>query len=248
MREGRQRRARRSLTVALGGVASFVAASAPDVVQAVQRETYEDVARAAGRPSTDEGERVSVVVEYLPEQTSLSLLTRSARSEVKVDMSLRSAEEFLSATREVIEGGALVKGDVVRRVGRQLEIESREDGRTDRKTIALPTGPLAVDASLLLFFRPFIEAGMDARRVFMVDFSGRSITVELRRRGIESVSVPAGVFRCHALEVVVRFLLFRAVITYWVTADAPHFLVKHVGKRGPFARTTVTELTGWRAQ
>jgi len=204
-------------------------------------ERYAYVEHPAGRPAGGDAARVSLVVEHQPEGTQLSLVTLSARSEEAIVVSLL-AQEFATATRERRNGGVLVARESVRRAGDHVEIESHEGERVERKSVRLGDAPLAVDASLLLLFRDFVDAAPESSRVFMVDFSGRSITVDLRKRGTESVNVPAGTFRCHKLEVVVRFLVFEAVITYWVSVEAPHFLVKHVGKRGPFTRTTVTEL------
>jgi hypothetical protein len=220
---------------------SWSTAAALDEPALAALENYAYVEHPAGRPAGGDADRLSLVVEHRPGRTLLSLVTLSARSEEAVVVSLLS-QGFATATRETRHKGVLVARQVVRRDGDRVEIESHEGERVERKDVRLADAPLAVDASLLLFFRSFVEAAPDECRVFMVDFSGRSISVNLRKRGTEYVSVPAGTFQCHKLEVVVRFLIFEAVITYWVSVEAPHFLVKHVGKRGPFTRTTVTEL------
>jgi len=227
----------------IGGFVALMTMWQPFTAEPIDREEYAYVAHAHGHAATADSDRIAMIVERFGEETRLSLVTHSKESEERIAVSLRPPGELSHAVREVFEDGALGKRQVVRRVGRRVQIESYEDGRVERNAIALPTAPLAVDASLLLLLRPFVESDETSRRVFMVDFSGRNITVELRKRGLEDVAVPAGRFRCHKVEVVVRFLVFKAVIRYWLAAKAPHFLVKHVGKRGPFSRTTVTELT-----
>jgi hypothetical protein len=99
-----------------------------------------------------------------------------------------------------------------------------------------------VDGSLLLLFRSFPFDRSVTWFLFMVDFSGASITVELRQAGVESVIVPAGTFECYRMDVVVGIPLLRPRIIYWVTKKAPHFLVKSIGKRGPFTDSYETFL------
>ncbi|MGA2332669.1 MAG: hypothetical protein ABSG75_13005 [Syntrophales bacterium] len=76
----------------------------------------------------------------------------------------------------------------------------------------------------------------------MVDFTGYTITVEVQLAGTEMIAVPVGTFACYRMEVIVGISLLRPRVIYWVTKDAPHFLVKNVGKRGPFTDTYITTL------
>jgi hypothetical protein len=76
----------------------------------------------------------------------------------------------------------------------------------------------------------------------MADWSHRTVDVDVRDRGIETIAVPAGTFACHRMEVTVRVLMFRPKITFWITVDAPHVLVQHRGKRGPFTPVFETRL------
>ncbi|HET6461422.1 MAG TPA: hypothetical protein VFG29_11640 [Syntrophales bacterium] len=52
----------------------------------------------------------------------------------------------------------------------------------------------------------------------------------------------AGTFDCYKMEVTVEIPIFRPHIIYWVTKKEPHFLVKSVGRRGPFTRYYATFL------
>ena len=117
------------------------------------------------------------------------------------------------------------------------------EGKIDEAEREVPEGtPVAADVSLLHLMRSF-PFGTDAVwSVFMADFSGSFVSVSITNAGTESVSVPAGVFLCHRMDVAVKILFFRPRITFWLSAEPPHFLVKHRGKRGPFTRTYATEL------
>jgi hypothetical protein len=101
---------------------------------------------------------------------------------------------------------------------------------------------LAVDLSLLYQMR-FFPFGKSAEwRVFMADFSGHFITVSIRDRGVERITVPAGAFECYRMEAAVGLFFLKTKIIYWLTTNPPHFLVKHQGKRGPFTKTYITVL------
>jgi hypothetical protein len=80
------------------------------------------------------------------------------------------------------------------------------------------------------------------REVFMADWSRRTVDVDVREKGVETVEVPAGTFECYRMEVVVKVLVFRPRITFWIATAPPHFLVRHRGRRGPFTPTFVTTL------
>lgn len=111
------------------------------------------------------------------------------------------------------------------------------------KTIEIPANRiLAVDASLLILLRFFPFETDQQWEVFMVDFSGFSTTVTVRQAAVETVATPAGAFECYRMEVVVGVPILRPKITYWITKGAPHFLVSHQGKRGPFTSSYVTTL------
>ena len=206
------------------------------------REEYRYEARPAAHPTRGEPTRVILAIDHAPGDTRLSLVTTSRDSTEEIRMAIAPPHSFQRATRRIRKREALVQHDEVWRDGERVWMESRRGDNVARKSVSLPDLPFAVDASLLLFGRSFVESDLTEQRVFMADFSRHSITILLRKRGLEVVTVPAGTFACHKLEVVVRFLIFKAVITYWVSAEPPHFLVKHVGRRSPFARTTVTQL------
>lgn len=115
------------------------------------------------------------------------------------------------------------------------------------KSLTIPNEyPLAVDASLLILLRSFPFDTETEWNVFMVDFSGASITVSVHQAGVEGVFTPEGIFDCYKMEVVVNVPLLRPKITYWLAKKSPHFLVKQRGKRGPFTASYITSLVSMR--
>jgi hypothetical protein len=104
---------------------------------------------------------------------------------------------------------------------------------------------LAVDGSLLALLRFFPFDTGKKWDLFMVDFSGYSITVTVSQEGREKITVPAGEFECYRLVVVVNLPLLKPKITYWLRTRKPNFLVKHVGKRGPFTPSYTTFLVSF---
>jgi hypothetical protein len=105
---------------------------------------------------------------------------------------------------------------------------------------------MAVDASLLGMLRSFPFEKNKAWDLFMIDFSQRSIRVTVRQSAIDTIEVPAGKFECYRMEVTINLFLFHPKITYWISKQEPHFLVKHHGKRGPFTPTYDTALVWWK--
>jgi hypothetical protein len=122
-------------------------------------------------------------------------------------------------------------------------VERHTEGGIKRKEHRLPLDKeLAVDGSLLVLLRffPFDEGRK--WNLFMVDFSGYSITVTILQEGREKIAVPAGEFECYRLATVVNIPVLKPRITYWLSTQKPNFLVKHQGKRGPFTSSYTTSL------
>jgi len=127
----------------------------------------------------------------------------------------------------------------VRRQGEHIIIENARKRRVRK----IPEGlPVAADGSLLILFRRLIDRGAQATDVFMVDFTGVTVTAGIRFTGTERIEVPAGSFDCHRIEVSLRIPLLRPKVIFWLAKEQPHFMVKHQGKRGPFSRTYTTSL------
>jgi hypothetical protein len=122
-------------------------------------------------------------------------------------------------------------------------VERSWRGTQKRKEYILPEDKqLAVDSSLLVLLRSFPFNKNEEWKIFMIDFSQYSVKVTVRQSGTEPVTVPAGTFDCYRIEVIVNFFIFRPRITYWLSKERPHFLVKHSGKRGPFTPSYIASL------
>ena len=175
-------------------------------------------------------------IEYASGTTSIETVEEIT---IKTDRSGR----FLHGKRRINTPG---KQPAQERIWRDQDRAYLEQGPGNEKRATgydLPVDkPLAVDGSLLLLLRSFpFDTGLEWK-VFMIDFSGYTVTVTVRQVGVERVSVPAGTFDCYRIEVVPQLFLFKPVLTYWLARAKPHFLVKNIGKRGPFTATYVTSL------
>jgi len=208
------------------------------------RERYAYLAHPRQDDSADKREQSTAEIETRGTEIIYRYDIRTAQGRETGWIATGPEAEFQRAWREVWKKDALVEADTLYVDGQRLMVERREGDETKTKVIDLPADkPLAVDASLLLFFRHLPFESRDAREVFMVDFSQHTVTVDVRSRGLETVEVPAGTFACHHVEVTVKVFVFRPKIHFWLSADPPHFLVKHSGKRGPFTPTFSTVLT-----
>jgi len=147
----------------------------------------------------------------------------------------------IRSTRQRLDGP--VQEEKIWRGRHRLVVERHTEGGTKRKEHRLPVGKeLAVDGSLLALLRffPFDEG--KKWNLFMVDFSGYSITVTILQEGREKIAVPAGEFECYRLATVVNIPVLKPKITYWLSTQKPNFLVKHQGRRGPFTSSYITSL------
>ena len=148
-----------------------------------------------------------------------------------------ASRRFSPAQRETITAEKIWREDKKAYLKKGME-----PGGTVR-SFDLPTDKFfAVDGSLLVLLRGFPFGRGEAWPIYMVDFSGSSVTVTLRQTGIESITVPAGTFDCYRIEVTVEIPIFRPRVIYWVTKKEPHFLVKSIGSRGPFTRSYAISL------
>jgi hypothetical protein len=126
-------------------------------------------------------------------------------------------------------------------------VERATEGEMKRKEHRLrPDRELAVDGSLLALLRFFPFGEEKVWNLFMVDFSGYSISVMVQQEGGEKITVPAGEFECYRLVLVVNIPILKPRITYWLWTQKPHFLVKHQGKRGPFTPSYTTSLVSFQ--
>ena len=162
--------------------------------------------------------------------------------EIKIKM--KPNGEFISGIRKISnQSRKIMNRDENIKDGDKLYMKSYSDRKKKIKENKIPKDKLlAIDASLLVLLRSFPFNENKIWDVFMVDFSRYSVTVNIQQTGVENVVVPAGEFECYCIEVVVNFFIIHPKIKYWITKKKPHFLVKHVGKRGPFTLNYITTL------
>ncbi len=127
------------------------------------------------------------------------------------------------------------------RSGNRIYLENLSKGTTKVVTVPEGTEP-ALDGSVLLLLRPFLGSQDPSRDFFLLSFSGKSIKVNIRNTGLESVSVPAGTFECYRVEINAPVLFLNTRINVWLAKDAPHYLIKQQGKKGPFTASYTTAL------
>ena len=203
-----------------------------------ERYRYEAVPLGAG-----DANRESIEMEIREDRQGLRYRsrTRTPRGREEIEIEADPAGIVQSA-RQTITGEHRSEGVTLRRKAGGIRLIG-DRGENAERTFAVPLGKtLAVDGSLLLLIRRFPFGQRAVSPLFMVDFSGASVTVELSEAGLETVTVPAGTFACYRMEVTVDIPILHPRLLYWVTKRPPHFLVRSVGKRGPFTPSYETTL------
>ncbi len=150
----------------------------------------------------------------------------------------RAEKSSISSNESAITRWTIIpQGDSVsmeRRIGDKIKTVSDD----------YPTNmPLVVDSSLVLATRHMLAAGIKTQDVFVADFSQHTIGVHIQTLTNESVTVPAGTFICTKVMATIKIPLFRPTINFWLTSQPPYFLVKHIGRRGPFMPLLTSVLT-----
>ena len=206
-----------------------------------EKYRYESIA-SEGETRRKEWDEVELVkenggIEYISKTTSPEKIE-------KITIHTDPGGRFISglkATSSLRDGS--LRRDKVWTADRKVYVESGTGEEKKRKEHELPQDvPLAVDGSLLVLLRFFPFDQGKEWKVFMVDFSGHSITGTIRQAGIEKVVVPAGEFECYRMEIVVDLLIFHPKVINWISTRKPNFLVKYEGKRGPFTPYYITTL------
>jgi hypothetical protein len=197
-------------------------------------------------PNNKAAEQEHISMYFSRNDNKLRCATRieTARTLETAMIEMKDDGTFISAVRRLgpIDGGKVGTNKIWRAGDKVLfgRDSTVPEGVVERD---IPNAtPLAVDASLLVLMRHFPFDTQTTQTVFMADFSGKTVSVLLHDAGLENISVPAGDFQCHRMEVIVDTFLIKPRITYWLSVAGPHFLVKHSGKRGPFTPAYTTSL------
>ncbi len=190
-----------------------------------------------------------IAIEFEERGRQVEYISRGISPEGTEEITIYTDPEgnFISGTRSMVDPlGKRVRQERVWRADHKAYLEtSAGKGGKERKYDLAQGSVLAVDGSLLVLLRSFPFNEGKEWDIFMIDFSGYSITVTVKMGGMETIIVPAGEFECYRMEVAVHIPILRPKIIYWLSKMKPHFLVKHQGKRGPFTATYLTSLVSF---
>lgn len=170
----------------------------------------------------------------------------SSDSLEEISIQMDKEARFVSGIRSTRQSPEPVQQERIWRDRQKVVVERYKEGAIKRKEHRLPPDKeLAADGSLLALLRFFPFDAGKRWNLFMVDFSGYSITVTVFQEGRERITVPAGDFECYRMVTVVNIPVLKPKITYWLWTQKPNFLVKHQGKRGPFTPSYTTSLVSF---
>jgi hypothetical protein len=183
-------------------------------------------------------------IDHDDSQTTFTMKSVSKKEVESITIELDAGDNFISGSRNVLDpsGKSKFEGTMWRKLQTVYARRRSGKGLKTREFSHPKNKSLAVDGSLLLLLRSFPFDQNRELKLFMVDFSQRSVSGTVRQAGVETIRVKAGEFECYRMEVIIHAFVFRPKITYWITKMEPHFLVKHRGKLGPFTKTYITQL------
>jgi hypothetical protein len=194
-------------------------------------------------PAGNAAEKEDVAMEFATDTSGVTCFSRTVakRGVTEIRATTDAKGEAVAVSKQARKADGTLYEDVdITRNSREALLSNKTKNRSKSYDLQ-PDKDFAVDASLLILMRFFPFDQDLSRRIFMIDFSGHSVFVNLRQTAVEKITVPAGTFECYRMEVVVQILIFRPKIIYWIAKENPHFLVKSIGKQGPF--TPVYEIS-----
>jgi hypothetical protein len=190
-------------------------------------------------------EEIELTLSFEEDSSAYASTMVSAKSDERITVKMTKEGNLISGLRSLrrsLEGPAEEK---IWRDGKTAYVQ--QTSGTDKKTIQMdiPEGrTLAVEGSLLVLLRFFPYDSATRWDLFMIDFSGKSVTATARQTGIERITVPAGEFSCYRMEMLIHVFILNPTIICWVTTEKPHFVVKYVAKRSLFSPKYITTLIG----
>ena len=206
-------------------------------------ETYRYGAVAAGK-ETDK-EEIELALSFEEDSSAYVSTIVSAKSDERITIKMTEEGNLISGTRSLRRGPGGPSEERIWRDGKTAYVEQTSGSDRKIKHLDIPEGKtLALQGSLLVLLRFFPYDSTTRWELFMIDFSGRSVTATARQAGIERITVPAGEFSCYRMEVLVHTFILKPTIVCWVTTEKPHFVVKNEGKRGIFTPKYITTLIG----
>ena len=206
-------------------------------------ETYHYEAVPIGKEN--DKEEIELALSFEEDSSEYVSTIVSEKSDERITIKMTKEGNLISGTRSLRRGPKGPVEEKIWRDGNAAYVE--QTSGTNKKTVRLDIpegGTLALEGSLLVLLRFFPYDSATQWELFMIDFSGRSVTATARQAGIEGITVPAGEFSCYRMEVLVHTFILKPTIVCWVTMEKPHFVVKNEGKRGIFTPKYITTLIG----
>jgi hypothetical protein len=239
------------LGIALLALSSFPgSASVEDNQEEMARGSNTEKYRYQAIPVDHQTSGKEVIeIEFIEAERGIEYHSRviATGSFEEISIHLDKEARFISGMRSILQPpDTPVRQERIWRDRQKVFVEKDTDGGFRKKEHQLPRDKeLAVDGSLLAMLKLFPFNEGKVWNLFMVDFSGYSITVTVRQEGREKISVPAGEFECYRLVTEVNIPVLKPRITYWLWTQKPHFMVKQEGKRGPFTPSYITSLVSF---
>jgi len=215
-----------------------------DANSSQNREIYRYEAVPVKSRGASNRKSIVMSIGHTDSQTTFTMKSISSKEVESISIELDADGNFISGVRNVSHpsGKSKFEGTMWRKQKTVYARRRSGKGLKTREFSQPKNKALAVDGSLLLLLRSFPFDQNRESKLFMVDFSQRSVSGKVRQAGVETIRVKAGEFECYRMEVIIHAFVFRPKITYWITKMEPHFLVKHRGKLGPFTQTYITQL------
>ncbi len=209
-----------------------------------KRERYRYEAVPEGSQEASRKKAIEMNIDSADSQTIFTMKSTSAKEVEYIRLELDAENNFVSGIRNVTHPSGKPKSESsILRKQQTVYVKRVSGKRKKTREYDLPKKKsLVVDGSLLLLLRSFPFDQNKEWKLFMIDFSQKSVSGVIRQAGVDTIRVKAGEFECYRMELIVHVFVFRPKITYWISKMEPHFLVKHRGKIGPFTRTYVTQL------
>jgi hypothetical protein len=156
-------------------------------------ETYRYTALAASEEN--DKEEIELTFSFEEDSAAYASTIVSAKSDERITIKMTKEGNLISGARSLLRSRKGSIEEKIWRDGKTAYVE--QTSGTEKKTIHLdiPEGrTLAIEGSLLVLLRFFPYDSITRWDLFMIDFSGESITATARQAGIERITVPAGEF------------------------------------------------------
>jgi hypothetical protein len=229
------------LMPAQGFVFADTIESRPADKSSVEIYHYEAVAASKEKNKED----IQLTLSFEGDSAEYASTIVSTKSDELITIKMTKEGHLISGVRSLRRSPGGATEERIWRDGKIAFVEqtSGPEGKTTQ--LDIPEGrTLAVEGSLLILLRFFPYDSATRWNLFMIDFSGKSITATARQAGIERVTVPAGEFSCYRMEILIHTLILSPTIVCWVTTEKPHFVIKSEGKRGILTPKYITTLVG----